>query len=503
MESGIPPMIMRKGILALEIGDQSVGYVYLTPSWGGHRIQKTGRIVCRVEASSPGSLREAIVKIQTEEKISPAKITVALTGQEPLIHQITVPAITANELEEVISGEIEKIPSFYHRNFEYFYKSGKTNKEKNKVVYAAMSQNLQVFLFQEIRQTGISLRDVEISPLNLIGILSPRTKRESLLAYLVVNERHSYLGIFANGQYEVIYKSSIGMEQLTSVGNRPDFTPVYANWTSEIKRVLKAYLLSNKAVNIENLWLVWDETAYAGLNEKLARDLDLAVLVQRLDNLAKIKAPENSPFNPIYVLALTPIYYLLNHSASPFELDYFYKSLNVRKFFILTALLAGFLFMAFATVWGIYDQALVAKTRTLSLETKKVSLETEKRQEEAKQLYQKRDDYEKVRERLLTQASYIHGLNRVSWSEVFTAVSDKLPENLALTSFKFSESGQARIRGEAFEMDSIANLIRSVDNSGILEQSKFDQLKEETFEEIRFYSFGIFAKLKNRAGEQK
>jgi len=90
----------------------------------------------------------------------------------------------------------------------------------------------------------------------------------------------------------------------------------------------------------------------------------------------------------------------------------------------------------------------------------------------------------------------------VSWSQVLAVVSQEHPDDLALTSFKFSESGGASIIGQAFAMESIANLMRQIEDSAILEKGRFDFLKERELKEVNYYDFGLTAQLKKKKEEQ-
>jgi hypothetical protein len=89
-------------------------------------------------------------------------------------------------------------------------------------------------------------------------------------------------------------------------------------------------------------------------------------------------------------------------------------------------------------------------------------------------------------------------VNRVSWSEVLAIVASEMPVDLALTDFKFSESGVATIKGQAFEMESVSELIRRTEASQFLERGKFDFLRERNVDDMNFYEFGIFANLKKQ-----
>jgi Tfp pilus assembly protein PilN len=130
-----------------------------------------------------------------------------------------------------------------------------------------------------------------------------------------------------------------------------------------------------------------------------------------------------------------------------------------------------------------------------------ITKELKSLEKENQKLMRRYHDYLAIRQKLLDQATCVNQLNRVPWSQVFAIFSQELPEELALNSFKFSESGKAVIKGDAFSMDSIAALIRRIEDSLILEQGKFDFLTEKKYEESKYFSFGILAQLKTTKAE--
>jgi len=151
----------------------------------------------------------------------------------------------------------------------------------------------------------------------------------------------------------------------------------------------------------------------------------------------------------------------------------------------------------------IFSENFHKKTRALQAKTKVVSEKIEHLRIESKQLFEEREEYLGTRQRLLDQATFVNMLNRVSWSQVFSVFAKELPEEVALKSFKFSESGKAHIKGMAFQMDSIAAIIRRIEDSAILEDGKFDFLRENNIKDKKVYDFSIFAKLKNLKGDKK
>jgi Tfp pilus assembly protein PilN len=101
-----------------------------------------------------------------------------------------------------------------------------------------------------------------------------------------------------------------------------------------------------------------------------------------------------------------------------------------------------------------------------------------------------------MRQELLFQATYVQLLKKMSWSEALSVVASELPHELALTSFKVDESGQVTFTGEAYRMESIAKLLRTIETSSILDQGQFSYLTQEVQENKKVYSFGILAEIK-------
>ena len=76
-------------------------------------------------------------------------------------------------------------------------------------------------------------------------------------------------------------------------------------------------------------------------------------------------------------------------------------------------------------------------------------------------------------------------------------VAKELPDDMALTSFKFSEAGTAQIEGTTLQMEGISELMRRVETSSILQNGRFDYLTEKEFEEQKYFQFGIMARLRD------
>lgn len=488
---------MAKGFLGLEISDKLIRYVYLEKNGNSQRVLRAGKSAFKADLSAQGVLSGLIEGIFQENSIAPERIFLTISRRETVVHQVVLPKMSPRELEAVVIGEVEKIPDFANRNFEYIYRVYKHSKEKDKITFAAVSQSFLKNIIQEVQKTEVICYDLEIAPLNLKEILPVASNGKQCHVQLIVNNQHSFFTIFDNHQYRLFYKSSTGSDQfsgnLTEAGREQSLS----QWLGELKRVLKSYLMENRGTQINHLYLIWDREVVPDLDKRVEAELALKVEVPSLNNIKGILIEEPAYLNPIYILALTPIIYQAQKSPAQFPLDHFFKSFQIKKCLMQTSLVAAVFLCLVGLAYFLIHRDMEHKKNAELAEASHITQQIENENREAQKLFEKRDQYLSVRQRLLDQASYVQQLNRVSWSQVLAVFANELPENLALTSFRFTESGRAQIQGDALSMDSIAGLIRRIETSAILENGNFDFLTEKKIEEQKLFSFGILAKLKD------
>lgn len=488
---------MVRGLLGIEIADRTLRYVFLEKDSNVYRIMKAGKSTADVDLSAPGSLFQAIQSVLETEQISPDRIFLTVSRRDTVIHQVTLPKMSSRELEEVVSGEIEKIPVFFSRNFDYIFRSYPDDKDKVRVLFAAMGRNILDTMIKEVQKTERPCRDLEIFPLNLKDILPLVGAGRGCEALCIVHDHLTYINIIEDGEYRHFYQSSKGLQQLQSAISDISRESILSNLTSEIKRVLQSYASQGAHPKVERIWLVWDQETEPALEERISKDTCLPVDALDLNRLEKIVASQGFQANPVYLPALTPIVFHVYNRKPTFPLNHFFRHLQLKSYIakavVMTAAVVAGAGVALAGVLGYFQ----TQTSALSQELASINQEIVEQKKEADFLLKRHEQYVEIRERLLRQASYVNELNRVSWSQVLAVFSKELPEELALSEFKFTENGSASIQGEAFQMESIAELIRRVDGSAILQAGKFDFLKEKKIDEYRLYNFGILAKLKD------
>lgn len=489
---------MEKGYLGLEIGEKILRFVYVAKQKGAYVLSRAGEMEVNLNFSSTGALTQAIRMIVEKEELLPKRVFVAISRKDVLIHQQLMPKMNAAELAEVVPGEIEKIPFFYNQNFEYSYTAFMHSKEKDRVLLVAVAQDFLKSLIDEVDATKLPFRDIEISPLNLKDILPKPLKADRCDAILVVQELCSYFCIYKGSAYLGVYRSPVGAQQIMSPVNAHHQEQMLGTWVAEFSRVAKSHLVEHPETPIEHLWLVADKSIALMVGTQLNKDLDITTEIINSDSIPNLKVAENVEWNPSYVNALTPLMYTINTKKPLFALDHFFAKFQMQKYVML--LMVKSIIFLFVLVFGMggVNYFVNKDLAMLKEETKQISQDIQLLSQQNKYLFDQKNEYLEVRKKLLAQASYVKEINRTSWTHVLAAIATELPTELSLTGFRFSENGDVQIKGDTFDITNIAELIRKVDQSSILEGGKFDFLKEKKQQEVKLFNFGIQATLKGK-----
>ncbi|MCA9407980.1 MAG: hypothetical protein KC733_04780 [Candidatus Omnitrophica bacterium] len=496
---------MKKGYLGLEITSSKIRYTYCVNHRQGYRILKAGTSEFILDVSAEGVLTEKVLDIIKKEDLSPEKIFVTISRKDTLVRQILLPTMKAKEYAEAIPAEIEKVPTFANRKFEYIYKKYPAAQGKSRVVFAAMDEKVLSYILREVEMAGISFQHIELAPLNLKELLISNGQAEKAHGIFIVNDRVSYFVIAQNHEYKLFYQMAIGLDQLYPQNDQNLDDKVYANLISELKRVLKSYSTEHKQIILEKVLLIWDQSVGGNLQELITKDLELNIEIPSVYQLTRSEE-QNVAENSIYLLALTPILYEQVKAKPQYEFNHFFTDFHLKRNCIQAALVSLLFIVIFGGGLGYVSFNFHTMSMNLKAKSKEIVKQIKEVKAESKDLYQKKEEYMEVREGLLAQATYVRELNRVPWTMVLSVVAQEMPEKLALTSFRFSEQGSANFKGESLDMESISELIRRVDDATILSGGKFDFLREKIIDkdkDSKIYNFGIMAQLKKNINDNE
>lgn len=484
--------------LALEVSEQKVRHIVLEKKGKDLVVKRTGGSIVEVGPSAPGALALFVKEVISLQNLKVSRIFLTVNRRDTVIHQLNLPKTSSKDLELIVSGEIEKIPGFSDNEFDYIYREQDAgNKNRTKVTFAAASDELLKYLLKELHDARIPCRELEIAPLNFVGLLSHYEFLTGAQAFIIMGDHVTHFIIFETREMKFLYTTNTGKETLfpSYMQNKLDRMAA-GSWAEELKRVLKSYLLEHKDETIGKVWFIWDQENAVFFDEFLRKDLNLNVEMMTLDKLPFLQKESLEEFNPVYLLGCVPAIYYAGKLKPTFSLSHFFRTAQIQNYLSKVVVASAIFIGAVGFVLGgmllHFHQAELQAGRNFD----QVQAEIEQLAKESQELFRERDEYVAVRAQLLAQATYVKLLNRMSWSEVLSVVASELPQELSLTSFKVNESATVNFTGEAFRMESVAAMLRKVDNSAILERGKFSYLTEQEVDKKKIFRFGILANVK-------
>lgn len=490
---------MIKRYLSIEIRNEGLFYVLLEPQRKRIKFPYQRKFIPLLKDDFSSSLKETLLKIKKEEKNLENRIFVTLSLKQTIIHQLNLPKMTVKEIEEVIVGEIEKIPAFSQRAYNYIYSYSPLLEERRiKVIFAVIPQEIIDSVISSAKETGFFLEKLMISPLHLFPLIYSFEKKKEDIGVLVVEEKSSYVIVISFSSCRFFYTSPMGLADLYPSSEKRLNTLVFFNWMDEIKRVFKSYSVEVKKEDIDYLYLIWDSSRGNDLAENLSKELGKEVKSLVTDFIFT-EAEES--FNPAYFITASPALHQLLKLKEEFPFEKFVFSEKIERtlktcivwsmiYFLLVGIVTGKLIINYNRD----KKRIISKLQTLDMQISKLNKKTALLQKERLKLLT-------IKERLLRQAIAVSQLNLISWSEVFAEVANVLPPKLTLSSFLVRSSQQIELKGEALKIEAIAELIRRLQKADLLKNPEFDYLNEEKTEGKTIFKFGIVADLESKDNE--
>ncbi len=470
--------------LNLEISDQKIRYTVIEKKGKGLVFRNRGVSTFKVDTSAVGTLTSFINDLVAAQGIKISRIFLTVNRRDTVVHQLNLANMSQEELDVVIAGEIEKLSTFVDQEFDFIYHEYPSEEEdRKKIVFAAISNQVLNFIVNEIKATNLPCHELEIAPLNVVGLFSSAKFKDSLQALIVVSENTTHLIVYKNQQVKYLYTTNIGQEALLT-------ETICSNWAEELKRALKSYTIDTKKESIDKTWLIWDQEKFPQLIEKLSKQYSFEI------NPLNIQEWIGQDVNPIYLLPSVPALYTLNRSKPQFSLSHFLKTFHFEKQVRQIAICSLIFIVCAGGIFAGVVNHFYQIQRKAAVDVQKMTDQINDLEKKSPEVFKLRDEYANTREQLLFQATYVKLLNRMSWSETLSVVASELPEELSLTSFKVSDSGGVTFAGEAFRMESVAQMLRKVETSAILKQGKFSYLTQEEVNKKKIFKFGILANMK-------
>lgn len=492
---------MKTGVLGLDIGSHGLRYSFLKKKSGKMIVYRCGSLDFEdnpAVTKDSAALADTIKKITRKEKIVPSKLFMTISGQDVFTHLFEVDYMGDAELEDLILAQIEKIPAFSGKKFEFIYSAFTTPREKLRVFFGAIAKDALDFYIQAAVQAKMHLESLELSPLNLWKRLGPKQKYQQRQVILILEESYSQILILFQNECELFYTMSTGRRNLYSAQSGVINAASFSSWREEIKRVFRSYVRENPMIRIENVTLIYDNQNAPGLDELLSKELSIPVSPPNLEEL-NIKLPDKKTmFNPIYFLSMAAPLACLKKIKSNIFFDPLVQDLKMKQALReIVPVVSIITFLVIALLGKVILDLRTAKNMLLPKD-QRIERDISELEKRTAELRKERADFLLVKSRLIEQAGFILRLNRVAVTEIIDRIGSVLPDDVSISDFEFSESGLIGIKGLALKIDSLAEFIRNIDATGYFSEVRFNHLRESQIEKKKIVYFDISTAIKEK-----
>jgi len=491
---------MPKRILGLEVSEEGLKYALLYKKGRTLVVYKTGEYRFSKNYFKEKDIDSLVKELQQvlfyEERIKCRRVCLSFSSKQIVLHEITLPKMSSSEIEEVIKGELERIPLFSREeNFLYtYYTYPLENVRKNRVIYVGISKELLNFYIQIVKRLGLHLEFIEITPLNLLNFFYPQLEKNKNYSFILLEESLSYILIFQKNNCILCYTANTGFRDIFKFKNKQVDNLIFNSWADEIKRIYKFFETEYKR-SISEIFLIWNNQILPDLNERLSqylgRKIDTPFPSEFLDFSSKM-----DEFNYKYLPVVSSVVRILKETTHEFNLERIWSRTHTFQF-ILKTLVFSLVYILAVGGAGVFSYFYFQnKLENLNSTRKSLLQKITFLERKTKKLEAERQRYLMLRKEILKQATFIKKLNRISWSRIFAEIGKVLPADCWIRSFHVKENGEIIIEGYGFSLESVAGFIKILDKSKYLDDVKFTYLKERKIKDKPVVNFGLRAIIK-------
>ncbi|MDP8265427.1 MAG: PilN domain-containing protein [Candidatus Aceula meridiana] len=438
-----------------------------------------------------GKAAKPIKDFCKEKRISTSPLSLIISHPGVIFRDLTLPPMSHKEIEAVIINDIERGPRFSSKKYLYTYSAHyMTGGRKIRVVYFVLEKEILNKAIRLVKAAGFSLKSVSLCPATLLGLpaVNPLDGKDLMLVY--PQEKTTY-AVITNGKVcQGIYTIDIGLKDIYDKEGNQIKEKQFGLFGEEIRRTLKSYETAQHAI-ISEVILFSDNQLTGDLSEKIASSLGRTVKAPQLPAQAKISskvidAPLDGTYFSCLGKALEP---LRGNPCFNFLKIWDYRKTSEYKNKVLLFVgiylaVVGILF--FKPVSQVYNKVSDENRQGIALMAKTEGLEAR-----TNILEQQRKQYLATKNNLLRQATVVHKLKKISWSEAFFKIGEVLPEDIWLTSFVLGKSGSFYLKGKGMTLDSVAAFIRALKKVDLFGEAKLKSTREAKIEEEIVREFDI------------
>jgi len=490
-------------MVSVEISSRALNFLVLQKRGRAFHITKAASFSCDEDifaAPDTTFFARRIKDFLRAQKITETKACFALTHREIVFKEMLLPVMPAKEVENVVINDIEAGTRFASKKYLFNYRTYYLSElKKIRVLYYVVEKNIVDIAVKILQESGLRLASFSLTPLNLVDLPVERASIKNS-AYIFLGYQISYVIFLRGKDCHEVYFVDWGLRQLTQ--DKIFSGQNFEDLAEELKRIIKSHEMQ-KDNTVCDFLLLWDNAQYPGLEKRLSTSLDrdpLSFLLTKnffIDHCLQDKG-FNLSFAPSLAAAhgtLCKKRYFDFLRIWNYQKTYDYKIKVVKRSVAFLILVTLFALKPSFDVYTKYKDELHQYFQLThefkDLKKKTVAFDQERQK-----------DME-VKNMLLLQASVVSSLKKISWSEIFSAVTQAAPDNVWLASFELMRNGSITLAGRAMSLDSVANFIRNLKKKKNFCEVNLTSVGEVSFDNTIVHGFEINLRLTQEQGHDK
>jgi Tfp pilus assembly PilM family ATPase/Tfp pilus assembly protein PilN len=470
-------------------------------------VDKDGTIIntSKVAAVISSLLREA--QYRDRECI------LAFSGRGAVIQISSVPKMPLKELDEVVRGELEAIPSLAEEGFIFDYYTlsalSKAEAGKTKIVYAGISRKILDSYLVCCHEAGLKVVGIDLACLSLLNVVHPiLNKAPAASGVVLIHDRATYTMIVEQGKIALMYSSNVGLYDLITPQNEID-QEKSLRLVREFERALKVYSIEFQTQPPTSIVLSWNSAVVPQLADVLSRqmeDIDVRpVDVSQeftLQSLPPDQAQLSSADYAVAIGAAKRGFARVTHEAPLRKLqEYVPRPGYITKKVMQVGIVALVVVCCVASARMFFALGVNRINKKIQRTDREIAALDRNLQE----LYSVQKTHAQLKEKVAQQVIYMQELTRVPWPQLLSEVTKRLPERAWLDVFQARENGLLVLRGMTFSLDIVADFIRNLKGFSYfetvnLESTELRKVKHEE-EEFSTVKFGLEISLYKKEAE--
>ncbi|MHB9094395.1 MAG: type IV pilus biogenesis protein PilM [Eubacteriales bacterium] len=271
--------------IGLDIGEHTIKIMEVRPTGSGYEVINFGIALTPTEGSAAENEQNIVSTLQKlMEKLAgnSTGVAMAVSGENIIVRDLTVPPMPDNELTEAVRYEAEALLPIPGKDVTIdFVKSDiilDGDIKKQEILIVAVRNETIDRLTRFAESVGLHPRVIDIEPLTLFRAMKKLNPgmlpSDGSYAVINIGSASTNISVFKGSRLLFTRTAGIGGQKLSEI-----LTPMIGELVTEVRRSLEYYLAQYREQKISHIFMTGGGTQQEGLTSYINSELGIPVVV--------------------------------------------------------------------------------------------------------------------------------------------------------------------------------------------------------------------------------